>query len=245
MPAARAQRINFIYSGSLVTFKVPKTAIYQIVAFGAQGGSGLFTDSGGLGAEIGGNFSLTEGEVLQIAVGGAATPESLGGGRGSFVVGPDNTLLVIAGGGGGSGAGGGEVPIRGQGGLTGPNGGTPLDGTGGSGGAGGFVFIGGGGTGGKGGGGGLNGGGGGFFSAGGNSGLRGQLAVAHSRISQEEVLAVASAAVGEPEGRVVVATAAAAVRAPAVQPLAAAEAPSTRALTRSWSQIFRPATVRS
>jgi hypothetical protein len=37
--AARAIPFDFTYSGSLVTFMVPTTDSYQILAFGAQGGS--------------------------------------------------------------------------------------------------------------------------------------------------------------------------------------------------------------
>jgi hypothetical protein len=164
-PAARATLFDFAYSGSLVTFTVPTTDTYQILALGAQGGNGTFfsfVGVGGRGAEIGGDFSLTGGEILQIAVGGAGGNGSGnaggGGGGGSFVVGPGNTPLVIAGGGGGGGAfTGGTFP--GGGGLTGPDGGgealsgVPNGGTGGNGGGDG-VFNGGG------------GGGGGFFSAG-------------------------------------------------------------------------------
>jgi hypothetical protein len=152
-PAARATPIDFTYTGSLVTFTVPTTGPYQIIAFGAQGGSntGSSVNMGGLGAEIGGEFSLTAGETLKIAVGGAGS--GFGGGGGSFVVGPDNTPLVIAGGGG---AGGNcfscGFPIDGQGGLTGPDGG---GGTGGSGGGDGGILGG--------------GGGGGFLSAGSDS----------------------------------------------------------------------------
>jgi hypothetical protein len=58
---ARAVPFVFTYTGSLVTFVVPTTATYQILAFGAQGGSGaLGLGAGGRGAEIGGDFSLTE-----------------------------------------------------------------------------------------------------------------------------------------------------------------------------------------
>jgi hypothetical protein len=165
-PVRPIERVSITYTGKLVTFTVPTTGIYQIVAFGAQGGSGAFqtqsntfVGSGGKGAEIGGDFGLTAGEILQIAVGGMGTDHSSdggGGGGGTFVAGPDNTPLVIAGGGGGGGASAGG-PIPGQGGLTGPDGGS--------------VFNGNGGTGGQGGGGGLisggGGGGGGFLSAGG------------------------------------------------------------------------------
>src|SRR6266581_8288190 len=73
-PAARATLFDFTYSGNLVTFTIPTTDTYQILAFGAQGGNGTFfsfVGVGGRGAEIGGDFSLTAGEILQIAVGGA------------------------------------------------------------------------------------------------------------------------------------------------------------------------------
>ena len=67
--AARAVPFDFTYTGSLVTFTVPTTETYQILAFGAQGGdSGFPGGTGGLGAEIGGNFALTAGEILQIPV---------------------------------------------------------------------------------------------------------------------------------------------------------------------------------
>ncbi len=78
--AARATPFDFTYSGSLVDFTVPITDTYQILAFGAQGGNfadGNIFGPGGLGAEIGGDFSLKAGEILQIAVGGAGS--GLGG----------------------------------------------------------------------------------------------------------------------------------------------------------------------
>src|SRR6516162_10272100 len=159
--AAHAQRVNFTYTGSLVTFTVPKNGTYQILAFGAQGGNGIWVPTGvfgagGRGAEIGGDFILTGGEMLQIAVGGAGSNNSFGGGGGggSFVVGPGNMPLVIAGGGGGGGATGG-TGFAGQGGLSGPDGGGRNGGTGGNGGSSQPGVLG--------------GGGGGFFSAGGNA----------------------------------------------------------------------------
>ena len=161
---AGAGPIDFTYTGSLVDFTVPTAGTYQLLAFGAQGGGGpIPSTTGGQGAEIGGDFGLTAGETLQIAVGGAGMnlEGGSGGGGGSFVVGPGNTPLVIAGGGGGGYLG------LGQGGLTGPDGGN------GGGGAGG--------TGGNGGGGALStgrssgGGGGGFFSAGGNGKMPGNV----------------------------------------------------------------------
>ena len=109
-PAAYAQRFEFAYTGRLVTFKVPIDGGYQIVAFGAQGGnisvSGV-VGPGGRGAAISGDFSLTAGENLQIAVGGVGGSSGPGGGAagggGSFVVAPGNKPLVVAGGGGGGG----------------------------------------------------------------------------------------------------------------------------------------------
>jgi PEP-CTERM motif len=165
--AARAVPFDFTYTGSLVTFTVPTTDTYQILAFGAQGGNvpplgiGGTVGIGGRGAEIGGDFSLTAGEILQIAVGGAGGNGSFndaGGGGGSFIVGPGNTPLVIAGGGGGGGAVV-SSSLPGLGGLTGPDGGSVdfsfPNGNGGKNGNGGEYGHGGG------------GGGGGFFTAGG------------------------------------------------------------------------------
>jgi hypothetical protein len=176
---ARAVPFDFTYTGSLVTFMVPTTDTYQILAFGAQGGSVTFLGTigaGGRGAEIGGDFSLTAGEMLQIAVGGSGVTVggvSSGGGGGSFVVGPGNTPLVIAGGGGGAGRLAGTA-LPGQAGLAGRDGGGFFlngvfnGGTNGNGGGAGFPNGGG-------------GGGGGFFSAGGNP-LTGGTGGVHSRL---------------------------------------------------------------
>ena len=165
-PAASATPIDLTFTGTVVTFTVPTTDIYQILASGAQGGTVTFLNtvgSGGRGARVGGDFSLTAGESLQIAVGGmgsAVGSTSSGGGGGSFVVGPGNTPLLIAGGGGGAGRLDG-VALPGQGGLIGPDGGGIFingifnGGTNGSGGGAGFPIGGG-------------GGGGGFVSAGGS-----------------------------------------------------------------------------
>jgi PEP-CTERM motif len=165
--AARAIPFDFTYTGSLVDFTVPTTDTYQILALGAEGGSTDFqgiVSAAGKGAEIIGDFSLTAGETLQIAVGGAGSnaPNGVrgagGGGGGTFVIAPGDVPLVIAGGGGGAGSGPGGVFVPGGGGLTGPDGGGTNGGTGGNGG----------GVGGSLGGG---GGGGGIFSAGGGGGL--------------------------------------------------------------------------
>lgn len=83
-PVARAQvEFNFAYTGKPDNFTVPIAGTYRILAFGAQGGNGtppISAGSGGLGAEIGGDFDLTDGEALTIAVGGAGssgTPSAL------------------------------------------------------------------------------------------------------------------------------------------------------------------------
>ena len=148
-PAARATPFDFTYSGNIVGFTVPNTDTYRILAFGASGGEG-FVGGGGGGAEIGGDFSLMAGEVLQIAVGGRGFSNINiinpgGGGGGSFVVGPGALPLVIAGGGGG---GGGNlnviIPVKGGDGLTGGdggNGGGRNGGPGGTGGSGGVASF--------------------------------------------------------------------------------------------------------
>jgi hypothetical protein len=137
--AAAAPVFSDTIPGS-TSFVVPTTGLYDILAFGAQGGqSGTITPfPGGLGAEIGGDFMLTMNDVLTIAVGDAGlngegrSNGGGGGGGGSFVVGPGDTPLVIAGGGGGSANSG-----AGSGGQTGPAGGDGSPASGGTGGLGG------------------------------------------------------------------------------------------------------------
>jgi hypothetical protein len=81
---AEAEPIIFDYTSSLVSFTVPTTDIFRIVAFGAQGANSSpfagFVGAGGQGAEIGGTFNLTAGEILQIAVVGAGSGPGGGGG---------------------------------------------------------------------------------------------------------------------------------------------------------------------
>jgi hypothetical protein len=130
---AEATTIDFSSTGSIVTYTVPATGVYEINAFGAEGGvnSGIGgARSAGLGADASGQFSLTAGETLRILVGGqggngSGVDGGGGGGGGSFVAlagvpaqgSPGNaagcseirvtvcadTLLVAAGGGGGAG----------------------------------------------------------------------------------------------------------------------------------------------
>ena len=98
---ARGQTTNFQYTGGFQTWTVPATGVYRITAFGAQGGRSGGYLHGGFGAQIAGDFTLTSGQVLSIAVGGVGGSQG-GGGGGSFVTLSGNAL-VIAGGGGGSG----------------------------------------------------------------------------------------------------------------------------------------------
>ncbi|AFL80257.1 HYR domain-containing protein [Aequorivita sublithincola DSM 14238] len=84
---------------------VPVTGPYSIEAVGAQGGaySGF---PGGLGASIKGEFILTAGDVINIAVGqlGSGTGSmAAGGGGGSFIYNQSSmNALLVAGGGGGT-----------------------------------------------------------------------------------------------------------------------------------------------
>jgi hypothetical protein len=159
-----AQADTIYYTGAEVTYTAPTTGVYQITAYGAQGGSSIDGGGiGGLGAEFGGTFTLTAGEVLSIVVGGQGLTggEDGGGGGGSFVVAPGNTALLVAGGGGGGGGDGGGGAVNGGAGLLGTSGGTGLYSS--------NVSLNNGGTGGNGGGGNGSGatGGGGFFTDGG------------------------------------------------------------------------------
>lgn len=137
--ASSAQTNKYLFTGSETNITL-RPGLYEITAFGAQGGSnnprGI---SGGLGAEMGARFSFTTTTTLTLLVGGGggsiggsgSSTLCAGGGGGSFVV-SGTTPLVIAGGGGGAGPGkyGGG---HGGNGLVGPSGGNG----GGGGGAGG------------------------------------------------------------------------------------------------------------
>ena len=188
--SAHAAMWAFNYTDALETFVVPTTGVYDITAYGAEGG-GIY---GGLGAEIGGAVTLSAGTSLTILVGGGGADgggiaNGSGGGGGSFIVVGVLGPLVVAGGGGGTGGGlgggiGGGGGVANGGGLGGGiDGGTGGSG-GGGGGGGGFVSNGvgilfgysylqggsGGSGSGGGGGGGFGGGGGGFYGGGGGGG---------------------------------------------------------------------------
>lgn len=89
---------TFSYTGSVVYYVIPQSGLYDIVAYGAQGGSGWQELEGGgpgfpggYGAEVGGDMWLGAGTQLGIVVGGhggnglPAGFGSMGGGGGSFV----------------------------------------------------------------------------------------------------------------------------------------------------------------
>ncbi len=194
---ASASTMTFLYNGAVQQFTVATTGIYDIDAYGASGGiSDVYIHAGGAGAILGGQFFLTAGEILDIAVGGKGADGYYtgGGGGGSFVVQDGGAPLLIAGGGGGTsysvggnasatpgspgglgGAGGGGAYYSGGGG----GGGGGLNGNGGNGGRGDYggaaghggagypTLTGGANAGGFGGGGGV---GGGNFSGGGGGG---------------------------------------------------------------------------
>lgn len=64
---------SFDYTGEIQTFVAPKTGIYQLETWGAQGGDasdGMLTARGGYGAYAYGEVLLTQGEKLYINVGG-------------------------------------------------------------------------------------------------------------------------------------------------------------------------------
>ncbi len=112
-------------ANGIQTWTVPKTGTYRIEVWGAAGANGCTScnavrdysgsgpRSGGNGARMRGEFSLTQGQVLKILVGQVGSKEGLdggtyshqpgGGGGGTFVTLQDNTPLIVAGGGGGGG----------------------------------------------------------------------------------------------------------------------------------------------
>jgi hypothetical protein len=118
---------TFVFDGNTAqSFVASSSGEYQITAFGAAGGNEAGTGVGGKGAEIGGEFALTAGEILNIYVGGAGNfgGNGGGGGGGSFVTTGGNALLVAgAGGGAGNFENGGDGQISAsssQGGSGGP-----------------------------------------------------------------------------------------------------------------------------
>ena len=144
------------YTGTIVNFTIPAgVTTLTIDAKGAQGGTGK-TYTGGLGARMKGDITVSPGQILKILVGqmgySTASYSAGGGGGGTFVTSIANDALIIAG--GGSGGGGNTNPSNGNSGLITESGGNATGATGGVGG------LGGGAAGGSAGGGGLTGNGG-------------------------------------------------------------------------------------
>lgn len=105
-----AKASTFSFTSSVQSYTIPTTGTYEIVGFGAQGGFSGSNVAGGLGAKIGGFFSLTAGTELQIVVGGqggtggpAFGGYGGGGGGASFVYNATTSALLLAAGGGGGG----------------------------------------------------------------------------------------------------------------------------------------------
>ncbi len=152
----------YSYTGTIQQYTVTVAGVYNIVAYGAQGGAAFVQGGalGGLGAEIGIAVTLSVGTELEILVGGAgeSDDDAGGGGGGTFValVSPGETStyipFVVAGGGGGAsfqkpgspglstaaGGNGGGLPTVGSGGTNGAGGGASTSFGHGAGGGGGF-----------------------------------------------------------------------------------------------------------
>lgn len=125
---------------------IPATGTYRIEAWGAQGGRSVNSGggSGGLGAYVSGEISLSEGEQLKILVGQQGGNSS--GGGGTFITTSSNTPLFVAGGGGGGGEGSNGGTDEGHHGSSGTSGTTNSTGPSGSYGGGGINGQGGNGT---------------------------------------------------------------------------------------------------
>lgn len=99
----------FDVASGIITWKVPESGTYRIIAKGAAGGQSTnWGPQGGFGAIITGDFSLSSGTVLKMIVGQRGIPNTYegGGGGGTFVTLIDNTPLIVAGGGGAGSASG-------------------------------------------------------------------------------------------------------------------------------------------
>lgn len=130
----------FDTSSGIQLWTVPLTGTYRIEVWGAQGGGGSY--SGGFGARMRGDFTLTRGDVIKILVGQTGGPGSTYGGGGGMtaVATISNVPLIVAGGGntlsawsstlshavtttsGLAGSGGAAGGTNGNGGGTGPSG---------------------------------------------------------------------------------------------------------------------------
>lgn len=113
----------------LTTFSI-QPGTYRFTATGASGGT-LGSQVSGYGATVQGVFTVSAPELLSILVGGqglVGTDGGVGGGGGTFIVGPNGTPLLIGGGGGGASHGedgsnaAGIMEAGGSGGLGGASG---------------------------------------------------------------------------------------------------------------------------
>ena len=96
-PSWANQYLNMTRAGTQ-RWTVPSTATYRIEAWGGPGKSG--NGGGGRGARMRGDFDLTQGEIIQIAIGQYGNGSSYGGGGGgTYVVRADNTPMLTAAGG--------------------------------------------------------------------------------------------------------------------------------------------------
>jgi hypothetical protein len=83
---------------------VPRNGTYRIETYGTSGGySNGWGYSGGGGTRMRGDFNLTQGEVIQIVVGQAASSgyATTPGGGGTYVATSNTSPLIVSGGGGG------------------------------------------------------------------------------------------------------------------------------------------------
>lgn len=128
----------FNTSSGIQLWTVPRTGTYRIEVWGAQGGGGAY--SGGFGARMRGDFTLTVGQIIKILVGQTGGPTYGGGGGMTAVATIANVPLIVAGGGntqsawssvlshgvtstnGVAGSGGAAGGTDGNGGATGPSG---------------------------------------------------------------------------------------------------------------------------
>jgi hypothetical protein len=106
---------TYTFTSRPQTWTVPASGLYNIAAYGGQGGFASFDGgtAGGMGAEAAGFFSLTAGMTLTIDVGGmggegdpgagGGANSAAGGGGGSFVYNSTTSTLLLVGGGGGGG----------------------------------------------------------------------------------------------------------------------------------------------
>src|SRR5579859_3390876 len=99
----------FDFTGSVQSWTVPTTGLYQVDLWGARGGAwaGPLAGPGGSGAQVGGQIELGAGTTYSIVVGGVGSggggDTAAGGGGASWMFVPGAVLpLAVAGGGGGS-----------------------------------------------------------------------------------------------------------------------------------------------